>query len=247
MNINQMANKLHLPYIKNNYEEIIYESLGKQHSYEQFLESVLSGEIDNRNQNGIQTRIKRSKFPYLRTFEELKYDAFSLEIANKIRELQSLRFIEQGKNVILVGNPGVGKTHIAIALRIRACMEGKNVLYITVPNLITELKESMTLNQLTNYKRKFVSFDLVILDELGYISFDKQGSELLFNLLSMRNDTKSIVITTNLAFNRWQEIFNDPVLTAAMVDRLTYKSYTINITGESYRFKETKEWLSANS
>lgn len=243
MSIHQMANILHLPFIKNNYEEIINESMDKQHSYEQFLESILSGEIEARSQNGIKSRIRRAKFPYLRTFEELKYEALPLDISNKIRELQNLKFIEQGKNVILVGNPGVGKTHTAIALGIRACMEGKNVLYITVPNLITELKESMTLNQLTNYKKKFIFYDLVILDELGYISFDKQGSELLFNLLSMRNDTKSIVITTNLAFNRWQEIFNDPILTAAMVDRLTYKSYVLNIKGESYRLKETKEWL----
>src|SRR5690606_5070049 len=91
-------------------------------------------------------------------------------------------------------------------------MESKSVLFITVPNLITELKESMTLNQLTNYKKRFISYDLVILDELGYITFDKQGSELLFNLLSMRNERKSIIITTNLTFNRWQEIFNDPTL-----------------------------------
>ncbi len=123
-------------------------------------------------------------------------------------------------------------------------MKGKNVLYITVPNLITELKESMTLNQLTAYKKKFINYDLVILDELGYITFDKQGSELLFNLLSLRNDTKSIIITTNLSFNRWQEIFNDPVLTSAMVDRLTCRAHVINIKGESYRLKKPKEWLS---
>lgn len=153
MSIHQMANILHLPFIKNNYEEIINESMDKQHSYEQFLESILSGEIEARSQNGIKSRIRRAKFPYLRTFEELKYEALPLDISNKIRELQNLKFIEQGKNVILVGNPGVGKTHTAIALGIRACMEGKNVLYITVPNLITELKESMTLNQLTNYKK----------------------------------------------------------------------------------------------
>lgn len=103
----------------------------------------------------------------------------------------------------------------------------------------------MTLNQLTNYKKKFINYDLVILDELGYITFDKQGSELLFNLLSMRNETKSIIITTNLNFNRWQEIFNDPTLTAAMVDRLTHKAYVINIKSDSYRLKETKEWLNA--
>ena len=103
----------------------------------------------------------------------------------------------------------------------------------------------MTLNQLTNYKKKFINYDLVILDELGYITFDKQGSELLFNLLSMRNEMKSIIITTNLTFNRWQEVFNDPTLTAAMVDRLTHKSHVINIKGDSFRLKETKEWLNS--
>ena len=202
--IQRLAHRLHLPYIKNQYLEAINES------------------------------------KYL---EELKYDVFPLDIANRIRELQSLSFITQGRNVILVGNPGVGKTHTAIGIGIKACMNSMSVLYITVPNLITELKESMTLNQLTNYKKKFINYDLVILDELGYIAFDKQGSELLFNLLSMRNETKSIIITTNLTFNRWQEIFNDPTLTAAMVDRLTHKAHVLNIKGESYRLKETKEWL----
>ena len=242
-NVLEYANKLHLPYIKNNYAEAINESMNKQLSYEAFLEYVLKGEIELRNQNGINTRIKRAKFPYLKYFEDLKYEAFSLDVSNKIRELQSLNFLEHGQNVILVGNPGVGKTHIAISLGVKACMQCKNVLYITVPNLITELKESMTINQLTAYKKKFINYDLVILDELGYISFDKQGGELLFNLLSLRNDTKSIIITTNLIFNRWQEVFNDPVLTSAMVDRLTCRAHVINIKGESYRLKETKEWL----
>ncbi|NLE04421.1 MAG: ATP-binding protein [Crenarchaeota archaeon] len=243
--IEKLAYKLHLPYTRNRYLEAISESMDKQYSYERFLELILEGEVNLRSQNGINNRIKNAKFPYVKYLEELKYDAFPLEVSNKIRELQSLSFIDQGKNVIFVGNPGVGKTHTAIGLGIKACMQGKSVLYITVPNLITELKESMTLNQLTNYKKKFINYDLVILDELGYITFDKQGCELLFNLLSMRNETKSIIITTNLTFNRWEEIFNDPTLTAAMVDRLTHKSYVINIKGESYRLKETKEWLAS--
>lgn len=241
--IQKLAHRLQLPYIKNQYLETINESMNNQHSYEEFLKLILENEVILRNKNGINNRIRRAKFPYLKYLEELKYDAFPLDVANKIRELQSLNFISQGKNIILVGNPGVGKTHTAIGLGVKACMNNLNVLYITVPNLITELKESMTLNQLTSYKKKFISYDLVILDELGYITFDKQGSELLFNLLSMRNETKSIVITTNLTFDRWQEIFNDPTLTAAMVDRLTYKSHVLNIKGESYRLKETKEWL----
>lgn len=239
----QLAQVLHLPYIKNSYNEAISESKDKQYGYEDFLKLILQHEVDLRKQNGINTRIKRARFPYLKTFEEMDFSAFSLEVSNKIRELQSLDFLRTGQNVILVGNPGVGKTHTALALGIRACMEGKSVLYITVPNLITELKESMTINQLTAYKKKFINYDLVILDELGYISFDKQGGELLFNLLSMRNDTKSMVITTNLTFNKWQDIFNDPILTAAMVDRLTCRAHVINIKGDSYRMRETKEWL----
>jgi len=119
-------------------------------------------------------------------------------------------------------------------------MAGKSVLYITVPYLITELKESMTINQLTVYKKKFIGYDLIILDELGYISFDKQGSELLFNLLSMRNNTKSIIITTNLEASKWQDLFQDPVLTAAMVDRLVHKAHVLSIKGESYRMKKRK-------
>jgi len=241
--IQKLAKRLRLPYIKNNYQEAINESLDKQFSYEQFLKYILIKENEARDRNGIDRRIKAARFPYLKYLTDLDYNAFPLEVANRIRELQSLSFIDQGRNIILVGNPGVGKTHTAIGLGIKACMERKSVLFITVPNLITELKENMTLNQLTNYKKKFINYDLVILDELGYISFDKQGSELLFNLLSMRSEQKSIIITTNLAFSRWQEIFHDPALTAAMVDRLTYKAYVINITGDSYRLRVTKEWL----
>ena len=243
--IQRLSHRLRLPYIKNNYSEAINESMDKQFSYEQFLEYILTKENEARDENGVSRRIKAAKFPYHKYLVELKYDAFPIDVSNKIRELQSLSFIDQGRNIIFVGNPGVGKTHTSIGLGIKACMDGKSVLYITVPNLITELKESMTLNQLTNYKKKFINYDLVILDELGYISFDKQGSELLFNLLSMRNETKSIIITTNLTFNRWQEIFNDPTLTAAMVDRLTHKAHVINIKGDSYRLKETKDWLNS--
>lgn len=244
--IQKLAFQLRLPYTRNYYLDVIDQAMDKQCSYEDFLILLLKNEVIQREQNGINYRIKSAKFPYLKYLNELKFDAFPLDVANKIRELQSLNFIEQGRNVILTGNPGVGKTHTAIGLGISACMKGKTVLYITVPNLITELKESMTLNQLTNYKKKFISYDLVILDELGYICFDKQGSELLFNLLSLRNEMKSIIITTNLTFNRWEEIFQDPTLTAAMVDRLTHKAYVINIKGESYRIKETKEWLGIN-
>jgi len=237
------ARQLKLSFIREQYQETIHDAMDKGYSYEQFLESLLEGEVLRRNNNGIKHKLRNAKFPYLKYLEDLKHDNFALDVSNKIRELQNLSFIKQGRNVIFVGNPGVGKTHTAIGIGVKACMNNYNVLYITVPNLITELKESMTLNQLTNYKKKFIKYDLVILDELGYISFDKHGSELLFNLLSMRNESKSIIITSNLSFDRWQEIFSDPALTAALVDRLIHKSYVINIKGESFRLKETKELL----
>ena len=242
--IEKLAHRLKLSHIKSNYQQSINEALDSNASYEDFLKIILTDEVNVREKNGINRRIRTAKFPYIKYLSDLKLEYFPIEVSNQIRELQSLRFLDEGRNVILVGNPGVGKTHTAIGLGIQATMKMKNVLYITVPNLITELKESMTLNQLTNYKKRFITYDLVILDELGYIGFDKEGSELLFNLLSMRNETKSIIITTNLAFTRWEEIFGDPTLTAAMVDRLAHKATVINIKGDSYRIKETKEWLS---
>lgn len=156
-----------------------------------------------------------------------------------LERISSLEFIKQKENVILISNPGMGKTHFATGIGIKACMNTFKVLFVSVPNLIIELKEAMSNHQLTQYKRKFEKYDLVILDELGYVSFDQEGNEILFNLISNRINTGSILITSNLAFDRWDEIFKDTVLTAAIVDRLAHKSYVIDMSGESYRIEET--------
>ena len=137
----------------------------------------------------------------------------------------------------------MGKTHYASGLGMKACLENKKVLFISVPNLIIELKEAMSQNQISHYKKQFEKYDLVILDELGYVSFDKEGSEILFNLISNRINVGSILITTNLPFDRWNETFQDPILTTAIVDRLAHKSYVLNMSGESYRVEETIDWL----
>ena len=140
----------------------------------------------------------------------------------------------------MIGTPGAGKTHYAIGIGIKACLKGKSVLFVSVPNLIIELKEAMSQNQLNVYKRKFEKFDLVILDELGYVSFDKSGCEILFNLLSNRNDKGSIIITTNLTFDRWEEIFKDTMLTGAMVNRLAHKAHILDISRPtSHALKKT--------
>ncbi|MCD0110600.1 ATP-binding protein, partial [Streptococcus agalactiae] len=145
--------------------------------------------------------------------------------------------------LILIGTPGCGKTHYATALGIKACIKGKTVLFTSVPNLVIELQEAMSKSQITNYKKRFEKYDLVILDELGYVSFDKTGCEILFNLLSSRNDKGSIIVTTNLDFNRWEEIFKDPMLTGAMVDRLAHRAHIMDMSREiSYRMEDTISW-----
>ncbi|WDC85545.1 ATP-binding protein [Caloramator sp. mosi_1] len=151
--------------------------------------------------------------------------------------------MKEGQNVILSGNPGTGKTHLAISLGIKACMEGYKVLFNTVPIFINKLKECKSNRTLRAYQNKFEKYDLVILDEFGYISSDKEGAELLFTNLSLRTGRKSTIVTTNLSFDRWGEVFIDPVMTAAMTDRLAHKSYLVNMNGNSYRLKETQEWL----
>jgi len=136
-----------------------------------------------------------------------------------------------------------GKSHIATGLGIKAAMAGYKVLFTSIPLLINQLKEARGQRILRSYELRFEKYDLVIADELGYISFDKQASELLFTHLSLRAGRKSTIITTNLSFDRWEEIFVDPIITAAMVDRLTHKSYIVDMVGPSYRLKETREWL----
>ena len=244
MTINEMALELKLPNIKSNYQHIIDEARHTKIDYEEFLKNILENELLLRKENSVKTKLRHAKFPYKKYLEDFKTTDYDTKLQSKFEELNTLKFIENNENIILIGSPGAGKTHYSIGLGIKACMSGKTVLFISVPNLLIELKEAMSLNQLNVYKRKFAKYDLVILDELGYVSFDKAGCEILFNLLSNRNDIGSIIITTNLAFDRWEEIFLDPMLTGAMVDRLAYKAHIMDISRKiSHRYEETVEWI----
>lgn len=248
MNLLDMAGELKLSYIRENYDNAIAEARHLKSDYEVFLSNLLLNEIERRKENGVARRIREAKFPIKKYLEDFNRDNYGIEFKVKFEELETLQFIGNKENVILIGTPGAGKTHYAIALGIKACLKGKSVLFVSVPNLIIELKEAMSQNQLNLYKRKFEKFDLVILDELGYVSFDKAGCEILFNLLSNRNDKGSIVITTNLVFDRWIEIFKDAMLTGAMVDRLAHKAHILDISREtSQRFEETIAWLKSHT
>ena len=171
---------------------------------------------------------------------DLKKEDLPADAQAKLPLLERLDFIKTGQNIILSGNPGTGKTHLATALGLKACQEGYKVLFTTISRMLTQIRECRSQKTLRTLENRFEKFDLVICDEFGYISFDKDGAELLFNHLSLRCGRKSTIITTNLSFERWSEIFGDTVLTAAMVDRLTHRAFLINMTGPSYRIKETR-------
>ena len=241
--IKEITKYVRLPGVRRYLADEVKEANMKDLSYEDFLYSLLLKEYDLRVENSKKNRIRLAGFPYRKYLEELSIADLPPDARKRFKILKSLDFIENGQNVILAGSPGTGKTHLAIALGIKACMAGYRVLFTTIPLLINQLKESRSEKILRRLESNFEKYDLVIADELGYISFDKEGSELLFTHLSLRAGRRSTIITTNLSFERWDEIFSDSVMTAAMIDRLTHKSYILNMNGNSYRLKETREWL----
>ena len=241
--IKKYVSELKIPGISQGLKMHIEEAYKFDKPYEEFLRDILIEDYDVRKENGRKNRIRNAKFPYKKYLDELRVDYLPQDCKRRFKELKTLSFIDEGRNIILAGNPGTGKTHLSIGLGIEACNKGYKVYFATVPSLINELKESRSEKKLYTLEKRFEKYDLIIADELGYISFDKEGSELLFTFLSLRAERKSTIITTNLSFDRWNEVFNDEVLTAALIDRLTHKSYVINMNGDSYRIKETKEWL----
>lgn len=174
LKIEDNAKTLKLSYIKKNYKQLINEAQATEMSYDNFLSLMLRNEVEQRQENGIKRKIRLAKFKELRYLEDYDTTVFKADTQKQIKSLKTLSFIENHENIILFGNPGVGKTHLAIALGLKACMNNLNVLFVHVPNLIIELKEAMSRTQYYKYKRQFNKYDLVILDELGYISFDKE-------------------------------------------------------------------------
>ncbi len=235
------SKELRLPTFRHEFKQLAIEAAKQQLDFETFLLRLMEKEYEKRLENRKKSQIRQAGFPSKMYLYDLKRELLPTDAAEKLPLLERLDFIGSGQNIILAGNPGTGKTHIAIGLGLKACTQGYKVLFTSVHKLLTQLRESRSGRTLRQIEARFEKYDLVICDEFGYVSFDKNGAELLFNHLSLRAGRKSTIITTNLSFDRWDEIFGDAVLTAALVDRLTHKAYLINMNGESYRLKETKE------
>jgi DNA replication protein DnaC len=241
--IKDYAKYLKLAYSHNNAKEFIDEHIAEGTAVDACYVDLLKRESAVRQEHSKQSRIRTANFPYKKYIADLQVEFLPDDAKEKLGILKTLEFIRNKQNVILAGNPGTGKTHIAIGLGILACLDGFKVLFCNAPNLINRLKEARSERTLLTLQRQFETYDLVIIDELGYISFDKEGGELLFTHLSLRAERKSTIITTNLSFEKWNEIFNDPVMTTAIIDRGTHKALAVNMNGNSYRLRETQRLL----
>ncbi len=240
------AKELKLPVLRDELEDFISLATEEDWSYRTFICRLLSKEMDVRLENRRRQRVRTAGFPELKYLQELQREELPKDAQTALPCLETLEFINEGRNIVFCGNPGTGKTHLSIALGIKACLEGYTVFFTSVPHLLTQIRECRSHKSLRQFELRFQRYDMVICDEFGYVSCDKEGGELLFNHLSLRAGKKTTIITTNLAFSRWGEIVKDKVLVAAMVDRLTHKAYLINMNGQSYRVKETQKMLKSN-
>jgi len=242
MSVNVLTKELHLRAVRTKYNEYLEAANKENWSHERFLCTLLQAEYEQRAENSLAKRIKTAGFPQYKYMEDLDLNEIPEGLKPFLPKLQSLEFIDEGRNAILYGNPGTGKTHVSIATGILACKAHKSVLFTSVPHLITQIKECRSARTLHALEQRFRKYDLVICDEFGYMACDKEAGELLFNHLSLRTDRKATIITTNLGFDRWGEVIKDKVLVNALMDRLTHNAFLINMNAESFRLKETKKF-----
>ncbi|MGO9687159.1 MAG: IS21-like element helper ATPase IstB [Syntrophobacteraceae bacterium] len=206
---------------------------------DEFLLNLTVTELQARSESRLTRRIRESKFPLLKPLETFDLSAVPELDIRLFRDLAGDGFIKEHRNVIFLGRSGTGKTHMATALGIEACKNNFRTRFITCYGLVNELIEARQERTLQRLLQRYVRYDLLVLDELGYIPFSKEGSELLFQVLAERHEKGSVIITTNLGFADWTQVFGDPVMTAALLDRLTHKAHIINCTWESYRLKQS--------
>ncbi len=224
-----------------NYQEVIRQAKSNGMNYEEFLLELMSRELARRKDNQLKRRIKKARFPLMKSLDNFQFENLPHVKEALIWELASGDFIQKKENIVMVGPPGTGKTHLAIALGLKACSNGYSVRFFTAAGLVNELTEAQDEKRLVRLETQLAKVNLLIVDELSYVSFPRYSAELLFQVLSERTERSSVIITTNLDFSRWVEVFGDAMLATAIVDRLIYRSHVLNMNAESYRFKQSKK------
>jgi DNA replication protein DnaC len=207
--------------------------------YDEFLLNLTEVEVQVRKENGRKRRLREAKFPLIKPLETFDFGAAPELDARLVKELSGCEFVQKPRNIIFLGKSGTGKTHLATGLGMEACKQGIRTRFVTGCGLANELIEARDEKTLARAVKRYAGYGLLVIDELGYVPFSKEGAQLIFQVLAERHERKPVMITTNMGFGDWTQIFGDPSMTAALLDRITHKAHVINCTWESYRLKET--------
>jgi DNA replication protein DnaC len=231
--------QLKLPTMLAECEKLAREAAANNQPYEDYLLRLTEQEVAARSANALAARIHAAAFPVAKDFDTYDFSALPSLPKQKVLELARGDWIEQRYNCCLIGNAGTGKTHLATALGLAACRQGKRTRFFTAAGLVTQLEEAQQQHRLDRFLGQLDRAELLICDELGYLSFSRAGAELLFQVFADRYERRSLLLTSNLAFGDWGQVFQGERMTAALLDRLTHRCHIFEMNGESYRFRES--------
>ena len=233
-------NGLGLKAIEARLENLLEQASKTEPSYADFLSDLLGCEVDARRSRYMRARLQLAHLPFLKNFDQFDFTFQPSIDERQIRELRTLRFVHEASNVILLGPPGVGKTHLSVALAEAAIQAGFGAYFITAHDLVTDLARAYREGRLDRRMRIYLAPRVLIVDEMGYLPLDDMGATIFFQLVSARYERGSIIVTSNKSYGEWDSIFGDPIIATAILDRLLHHSTTINIRGESYRLKDRR-------